>query len=182
MIWSVWMVLPWFASVAWAETTTPYQVEGPARVLAGDILDIEDQRPYRNPRFDAQVRVHVRGVDAPEPSQTCIVEEKRWWFCGTAAQQALSQWINNRPVLCTALATTEQDRTFGVCRVGQEDLATWLVAHGWALADPKTGERYLPLEEKAKKDRVGIWKSRFEPPWEFRKQSETLYDWGKSEE
>ncbi|MBF0614414.1 MAG: thermonuclease family protein [Magnetococcales bacterium] len=149
-------------------------VAGPARVIAADVLDVEDQRPHRDIRFASEVRVFVRGVDALEPSQTCIVEEQRRWYCATAAEQALRAHLRNRLVTCRDLRTDEQDRTFGECQVEGEEIAVWLVTNGWALADPKTGGRLRDLEKKAKQNKIGIWKSRFDPPWKFREETPLL--------
>lgn len=172
------LVVWWIAlcgSMAWAGPEDPVRVEGPAQAAAGDVIDVEDRRPYRDPRFDHRLRVHLRGIDAPELSQTCIVEEKKRWFCGTAAHQALSGFLGKRPVSCGALETDARHRTFGDCTVEGQSLAEWLVVNGWALADPQSGERWSAFEAQAKIQRKGIWNSRFDPPWSFREETERLF-------
>lgn len=160
------------SAVALAESALPYQVAGPVEVLAGDVLDIEDVRPYRDVRFPSRLRVHLQGIDAPEPSQSCMVEENKRWFCGTAAEQALSRSIGKQDVVCRNLRKGVGEKIFGDCFVGEVNLAEWLVSAGFALADPETGESFRSLEAEAKKEKKGIWNSRFDLPWVFRAQTE----------
>ena len=61
-------------------------------------------------------------------------------------------------------------RRVAVCAVGGEDLGAWLVEHGWALAYAQYSGAYAERQKRAECGQVGIWQSRFQKPWEWRKQ------------
>ena len=52
--------------------------------------------------------------------------------------------------------------------VGQLDVAAWLVAQGWALAEPGAGSAYLAEEAAAQRSGKGLWRGVFAAPWDWR--------------
>lgn len=46
-------------------------------------------------------RVYLRGVDAPETDQLCLVKRVRW-ACGKQAARELANKIGDKPVRCKA--------------------------------------------------------------------------------
>lgn len=50
-----------------------------------------------------------------------------------------------------------------------EDLNAWMVSSGWAIAYREFSTTYVPLEEKARSQRTGIWAGRFVEPAEWRR-------------
>ena len=56
----------------------------------------------------------------------------------------------------------------GVCSLGQYDLGAALVNAGWAVAYTKYTDIYMPYQDNAMKQRVGLWQGRFYMPWDWR--------------
>ena len=49
-----------------------------------------------------------------------------------------------------------------------------MVAQGWALAYRYFSADYVSQEERAKKEKNGIWQFEFEPPWDWRRNHPQL--------
>jgi endonuclease YncB( thermonuclease family) len=128
---------------------------GTASVIDGDTLEVHGQR----------IRLH--GVDAPESSQLCQ-SQGRAYRCGQQAANALSEFINRRPVRCDARDRDKYGRVVAVCHVGDTNLNAWLVSHGHAVAYRAYSTEYLTEEATARAAKTGIWAGTFEMPWEWR--------------
>ncbi len=96
-------------------------LSGTARVIDGDTLELKG----------ARVRLH--GIDAPESTQTCIADGRRW-RCGQRAASALAQRISGQSVACKERDRDRYGRIVAVCRAGGKDLNAQMVSQGWALA------------------------------------------------
>jgi hypothetical protein len=59
-------------------------------------------------------------------------------------------------------------RALAICRLGSEDLNTWMVREGFALAFVKYSTAYVGEESAARKPQRGLWSSAFIAPWEWR--------------
>ena len=71
---------------------------------------------------------------------------------------------------CVVLNADRYGRNVALCDAGGDDIATWLVSRGWALAYRQYGGAAFAGEEaKAKDARVGVWAAEsFTPPWQWR--------------
>ncbi|WP_197716172.1 thermonuclease family protein [Cereibacter sphaeroides] len=49
------------------------------------------------------------------------------------------------------------------------NLDAWMVRSGWAVAYRRYGSAYVRDEDLARREKRGIWASRFEMPWDWRK-------------
>lgn len=131
-------------------------ITGVASVIDGDTIEIHG------------TRIRLFGIDAPENGQSCTVQGKAF-RCGQAAAFALSNKIGSQVVDCHPKDTDRYGRTVAVCLVGGEDINGWMVAQGWALAYRYYSADYVSQEERASKERIGIWQGEFEPSWNWRR-------------
>lgn len=142
-----------------ATVHTAGPLEGMAQVVDGDTLQIANQR------------VHLWGIDAPDPRQICQLDGKPW-LCGEAARLALAQHVSHRKVRCDVVAHHGGDDRVARCHVGRDELNRWLVQQGWALdAEPLGNRAYAQTQTRAALEQRGLWQGRFVEPWQWRVHS-----------
>ena len=112
-----------------AEATAAGILGGVAIVLDGDTLEV------------AGVPVRLYGIDAPESSQMCVANERRYQ-CGRQAAFELADRIAGQSVSCVRQASDELGMIVAVCSLEDERLNAWMVREGWALADPGHPDDY----------------------------------------
>jgi endonuclease YncB( thermonuclease family) len=140
--------------LAWCLVGAPAQaVEGAARVLDGQTLEIAGQR------------FHLQGVVAPALDQVCHRVGKPY-PCGQVARAELWELIGGRDAVCTPVAdaAVANGAAPATCTAGPVNLNEGMVRSGWALADRATGASYEALEKEAEQAGRGIWRSAFELP------------------
>ena len=153
------MPQPWHSVVMRALTfalcllATPAlaDVNGPARVIDGDTLEVQGEH----------IRLH--GIDAPESRQLCFIDGRRWQ-CGKDAANILADFINNRSVTCEDLGRDRYKRIIAKCTAAGEDIGSWMVRQGLALAYRRYSHDYVEEEAEAQAARRGIWASEFVKP------------------
>jgi len=130
-------------------------IQGIARVVDGDTLEINGEK----------IRLH--GIDSPEIKQTCRASTV--YQCGQVATHALSNKIGQQPISCVGRDVDRYGRIVAICYLKEENLNSWMVSEGHAVAYRKYSKDYVFEEERAKKNKNGIWEGDFEYPWEWRK-------------
>ncbi|TPK99211.1 thermonuclease family protein [Mesorhizobium sp. B2-4-12] len=108
-------------------------------------------------------RIRMRGIDAPEYTQTCR-KNGADYPCGTLARQSLVRLIASRPVTCSGWQRDRYGRLLGHCMAGGTDLNRAQVEAGWAVA-------YGDFENEqaiARATKVGIWAGTFDQPQDWR--------------
>ena len=140
------------------------QIVGRPEVIDGDTLDFAGQR------------VNLSGIDGPELEQTCGAGAGLW-SCGLEARWALLNRVGRHWVTCVSegesAGAPEAGNRVAVCYlagVGQKDVAAWLVAQGWALAQPEPASAYQAEEAAARKSGKGLWRGGFTAPWDWRRK------------
>jgi endonuclease YncB( thermonuclease family) len=111
------------------------------------------------------------GIDAPEPDQTCLNEDRELYSCGRKAAEELTKFIAGRPIRCDDLRADPAypKRRIGQCSVAGVDLHHWFVEHGWALNfEPDAKGRFKTDEDDARAGHFGLWKGCFVAPQDFR--------------
>lgn len=146
-----------FTAPAQAEPSERLVVQGQARAVDGDTLDVEGTR----------IRLH--GIDAPETRQTCTATDGSAWACGRYAAAALAAAVADAEVACTARGRDRYQRMVATCWVGAVEVGHAMVAQGMALADQRFGRTYGAVEETARTAALGLWAGSFEAPWEWRR-------------
>jgi len=129
---------------------------GAATVIDGDTIVVSRER----------VRLH--GIDAPELDQTF------WWrgrqiLCGTMSLAALEALTAGVRVRCDGIERDQYGRLVAKCfSPNGIDIGRRLVSSGWALAYRQYSMDYVEAEKEARRTRRGMWKGRFEKPWDWR--------------
>ncbi|RMD64787.1 MAG: thermonuclease family protein, partial [Alphaproteobacteria bacterium] len=128
------------------------EIVGRPRVVDADTLD-----------FAGRI-VDLYGIVGPAPDQTCRVEG-RSWPCGMEARWAAINRVGRHWVACVPVERDSGAPRTGVIQAicylagrGGPELNAWLVARGWALADPATGGRYFAAESMARRAARGLWR------------------------
>ncbi len=143
------------ASAPKAENATSAAISGPARAIEGDLLEI------------AGKRVRLFGIDAPEIEQSCRVMIFAWG-CGEDSQKMLSALIAERTVACTVVTRDVVGLSAALCQTEGVQLNETMVRIGMALASSSEPGTFAAEEAAAAREGVGVWRSTFDKPWEWR--------------
>ena len=132
-------------------------VEGAARVVDGDTIEIRDQK------------IRLWGIDAPELAQRCA-EDGAVYPCGLDASHALAKRIGRKRVTCVRRDTDRYGRMVARCTVEDVDISQWMVTQGHAIAFRKYSLDYIADEDRARATKAGLWAGEFQDPSDFRHQ------------
>ena len=149
------------ASPAVAQLPYVETVEGPARAIDADVIIVGDQQ-----------RVILWGIDAPERTQYCLVNNERWG-CYEAALRTLQALASRGTVTCVLVGEADPfNRRYGVCESGGEDINAAMVRAGMALAFLEQSDDYLPEQDEAIVAQTGLWQLgvEFQEPWIWRRR------------
>jgi len=130
-------------------------IVGKPWVVDGDTIEIAGRR------------IALYGIDAPAEEQTCVLDG-RDWGCGRDAMFALANLIGHHWVVCKGETLDRDGRLLAVCYLGSWDINGRMVRDVWALARRDLAQDYVGAEIEARRNRAGLWRRRFEPPWEWR--------------
>ena len=128
------------------------------RVVDGDTIHLNGEK------------IRFTGIDTPELKQTCIKEEAID-PCGITAKEILIKKISNNKVLCISEGKDRYNRTLAECFVNDESLSSYLVRSGYAFAYRKYSKKFVPDEDYAKLNKIGMWSMKFSYPWDYRKSN-----------
>ena len=134
----------------------PVTIQGPARVLDGDTLEI------------GPVLVRLNGIDAPEVTQTCDRKGGGRWRCGKAASEHLAGLTENRQVVCDALDRDPYGRIISRCTVDGVELAGAMIDAGLAWAFLEYSDLYVSRQAAVAAKDSGIWQAPTQTPWDYR--------------
>ena len=112
-------------------------------------------------------KIRFSGIDTPELKQTCFKDDVKN-LCGVKAKQILINKIGNNTVECISEGRDQYKRILAECFVNNESLSSYLVRSGYAFAYRKYSKKFIKDEEFAKTNKLGLWKSKFEYPWDVR--------------
>ncbi len=139
---------------------------GKANVTDGDTIKINDQK------------IRLFGIDAPEKKQFCkevylsflIFNFKRDYKCGEKSTNALKKKIQGKNIRC--LVQNNKDRyrrNIGICYLKKQDINSWLVKNGYAIAYRRYSKKYINDEQHAADNKLGIWQGTFMKPEKWRR-------------
>jgi endonuclease YncB( thermonuclease family) len=143
------------ALVTWAALAET--ITGPVRPMDGDTFEMAGAGVIR-----------LADIDAPEMAQKCESGPEELRDCGAFVADLLAARIREQSVEWEVHAIDEYERRIASCSHAGEDLSTWLVSEGLALAFRRYSERLVAEEEAARAARRGLWQTTFEAPWDYR--------------
>ena len=127
-----------------------------AIVVDGDTIEING------------VSHRLHGIDTPEAGQRCNKAGSGTWRCGDAATEALITLTRGKDVTCDNRGLDGFQRVISVCTINGVDINQLLVRQGYAWAFSKFSNDYVPAENKARRERLGIWQAPTQTAEEFR--------------
>ena len=130
---------------------------GISRVVSGDILTLNNRV------------VKLFGVAAPDISQTCADASGRGYKCGQQAIAWLSSWLADNEIKCHVLGQDDRGVLTAVCMLGPYDIGAALINAGWAVADTRQTQVYVPYQNQALTNKRGLWQGEFYMPWDWEK-------------
>ena len=113
-------------------------------------------------------KIRFTGIDTPELKQTCLKDGIKN-LCGATAKQILIDKIGNDNVECISDGKDQYKRTLAECFVNNESLSSYLVRSGYAFAYRRYSKKFIPDEDYARINKIGIWSMEFDYPWDYRK-------------
>ena len=128
------------------------------RVVDGDTIYLNGEK------------IRFNGIDTPELNQTCI-KEGVINSCGVTAKEILIEKIADNKVECISEGKDRYKRTLAECFVNDESLSGYLVRSGYAFAYRKYSKKFIPDEDYAKDNKIGMWSMQFEYPWDYRRNN-----------
>jgi endonuclease YncB( thermonuclease family) len=131
-------------------------LSGQARVIDGDTIELKGQK------------VRLYGIDAPESDQDCYTAKDKAYQCGRLATGELTKLIGGKKVTCKGGKLDRYGRLVSTCYFQGIDINQQMVLNGWALAYRKFSDDYIRAENVGKGLKEGMWKGKFEAPWEWR--------------
>ena len=103
--------------------------------------------------ISGDTRITLEGIEALEADAECKSAAGNW-PCGNFARAALQRLIRTRSLTCDG-ERPKAGHFQGNCRVGNQDLASWVVEQGWA----KTRDSKLQAAMTAARDgQKGMWR------------------------
>jgi endonuclease YncB( thermonuclease family) len=126
------------------------------RVVDGDTIHLNGEK------------IRFTGIDTPELKQTCI-KEGVTELCGVTAKEILIKKIGDNKVECISEGKDQYKRTLAECFVNNESLSSYLVRSGYAFAYRRYSKKFIPDEDYAKLNKIGMWSMNFVYPWDYRK-------------
>lgn len=99
-------------------------------------------------------KLQLTGI-VPTPADRICGPAGRQWPCGMMAKTALRQLLRNRSVSCDVETAEWKETATAACRLGTQDLGSWLAENGWAEA--AAGSPLAGIAETAKQAGKGVY-------------------------
>ena len=115
-------------------------------------------------------KIRFSGIDTPELRQTCLKQGIKE-LCGITAKQILIDKIADNKIVCIREGKDQYKRTLAECFVNDESLSSYLVKSGYAFAYIRYSKKFIPDEDFARTNKIGMWSMEFDYPWDWRKKN-----------
>jgi endonuclease YncB( thermonuclease family) len=150
------LLLPGLPAAATDAVRPDAEIIGVASVIDGDTLEIHDRR------------IRLDGIDAPESAQLCLRDGQKE-RCGQSSAFFLADLIGQGTVRCVPHDVDRYGRDIATCWLAEVNLNERMVAAGQAVAYRKYSMRYVEAEREAEAAALGLWSTRFQMPWDYRR-------------
>ena len=144
------------------------EISGIPKVVDGDTILIDRHK------------IRLEGIDAPEIRQLCKKEKFKIskiisytfykdYFCGRISKEKLIAKIKGSKIKCISSSKDRYKRYLATCFKNDINLNKWMVRNGYAIAYRRYSKEYIPEEELAKENKLGLWQGKFMSPEKWRK-------------
>ena len=144
------------------------EISGIPKVVDGDTVYI------KNYKF------RLEGIDAPELKQQCKKESLKIssligftfykdYSCGKVSKEKLISKIRGSKIKCIFTTKDRYKRFISTCYMEKTNLNRWMVRNGYAIAYRRYSKKYVPDEDFAKENKLGLWQGKFMSPEKWRK-------------
>ena len=91
------------------------------------------------------------------------------YFCGRISKEKLIAKIKGSKIKCISSSKDRYKRYLATCFKNDINLNKWMVRNGYAIAYRRYSKEYIPEEELAKENKLGLWQGKFMSPEKWRK-------------
>ena len=144
------------------------EIIGVPKIVDGDTVHIDNYK------------IRLEGIDAPEMRQKCKKEKLKIssiigftfyedYFCGKYSKENLAAKVKGSEIKCISFTKDSYKRYLAKCFKGKINLNRWMVRNGYAVAYRRYSKEYIPDEDFAKENKLGLWQGKFLNPEKWRK-------------
>ena len=144
------------------------EIIGIPKIVDGDTVYINNHK------------IRLEGIDAPEMKQKCKKEKLKIssiigytlyedYNCGKYSKENLAAKVKGSKIKCISFAKDRYKRYLAKCFKGKINLNRWMVRNGHAVAYRRYSKEYIPDEDFAKENKLGLWQGKFLNPEKWRK-------------
>ena len=144
------------------------EIVGIQKIVDGDTVKINEYK------------IRLEGIDAPEMKQQCKKEKLKIssiigytfyknYNCGEISKENLEAKIFGSKIKCVSSGKDRYKRYLAKCFKDNLNLNRWMVRNGHAVAYRRYSKEYVPDEDFAKENRLGLWQGKFLNPEKWRK-------------
>ena len=148
--------------------TIAEEISGIPKIVDGDTVHINENK------------FRLEGIDAPEMRQKCKKESLKISFiigftlykdykCGEVSKEKLKSKILGSEIKCIFTTKDRYKRYIATCYKEKINLNQWMVRNGYAIAYRRYSKKYVPDEDFAKENKLGLWQGKFMNPEKWRK-------------
>lgn len=140
---------------AWLAKHNEITLNGQYKIIDGDSLVVRGQE------------IRLLGIDAPEYSQTCSLQNGNIYACGKQSRLHLVKLAGSGKLNCTGWEEDKYQRLLAVCESGDVEINSRMVKDGWAVS---YGD-YEREETQARALAAGVWQGGFDSPKSWRENA-----------
>ena len=144
------------------------EIIGIPKIVDGDTIYINNYK------------IRLEGIDAPEMKQKCKKEKFKIssiigftfyedYYCGEHSKENLEAKVKGSNIKCISFTKDRYKRYLAKCFKDGINLNQWMVISGLAVAYRRYSKEYIPDEEFAKENKLGLWQGKFLNPEKWRK-------------